>query len=73
MCIWKTELKVNGSFRLFAAGNIYIVIYAAVQAKMVAQVIFLNSFTICSLCKRKFVVYPFVDKETNGSNDLQLD
>jgi hypothetical protein len=25
------------------------------------------AFTICSSCKRKFVVCPFVDKETNGS------
>ncbi len=29
--------------------------------------IFLNLFTICSSCKRKFVVCPFVDKETSGS------
>jgi hypothetical protein len=43
------------------------------QAKLVAQAIFLNSFTICSLCKLKFVVCPFVDKETNGSYDLQID
>ncbi len=27
---------------------------------------FLYPFTICSSCKRKFVVYPFVDKEANG-------
>jgi hypothetical protein len=26
---------------------------------------FLNQFIICSLCKRKFVVFPFVDEETN--------
>jgi hypothetical protein len=29
------------------------------------QVIFLNPFTVCSLCKRKFVVCPFGDEETN--------
>ncbi len=29
--------------------------------------IFLNPFTICSSCKRKFVVCPFVDKERNKS------
>jgi hypothetical protein len=28
---------------------------------------FLNLFTICSSCKRKFVVCPFVDEETNES------
>ncbi len=32
---------------------------------MEAQVIFLNPFTVCSSCKREFVVFPFVDKETN--------
>jgi hypothetical protein len=33
----------------------------------VAQAIFLNPFTVCSLCKQKLVVRPFVDEETNGS------
>jgi hypothetical protein len=28
---------------------------------------FLNLFTVCSLCKRKFVVCLFVDEEANGS------
>jgi hypothetical protein len=28
---------------------------------------FLILFTVCSSCKRKFVVFPFVDIETNGS------
>jgi hypothetical protein len=32
-----------------------------------AQAIFLNSFTVCSSCKRKFVVFTSVDEETNGS------
>jgi hypothetical protein len=31
------------------------------------QVIFFNQFTVCSSCKRKFVICPFVDEETNGS------
>jgi hypothetical protein len=26
----------------------------------------LNPFTVCSSCKRKFVVFPLVDEETNG-------
>jgi hypothetical protein len=29
--------------------------------------IFLKPFTVCSSCKRKFVVCPFIDEETNGS------
>jgi hypothetical protein len=28
---------------------------------------FLNPFTVCSWCKRKFVICPFVDEETNKS------
>jgi hypothetical protein len=28
---------------------------------------FLNPFTVCSSYKRKFVICPFVDEETNGS------
>jgi hypothetical protein len=31
---------------------------------------FLNLFTVCSMCKRKFVVCLFVDKETNRSYPL---
>jgi hypothetical protein len=31
---------------------------------------FLNSLTVCSSCKRKFVVCPFVDAKTNGSYPL---
>jgi hypothetical protein len=37
------------------------------KQKTEAQVIFLHPLTICSPCKRKLVVCPFVDKETNGS------
>jgi hypothetical protein len=37
------------------------------KRKKKAQAIFLNPFTVCSSCKRKFVVCPFVDEETNGS------
>jgi hypothetical protein len=32
-----------------------------------AQAIFPNPFTVCSSCKRKFVICLFVDEETNGS------
>jgi hypothetical protein len=52
----------------------YIYIYAAVsKRKPKAQAIFLNPFTGCSLCKRKFVVCPFVYEEINGSYILQTD
>jgi hypothetical protein len=34
---------------------------------MEALAIFPNPFTVCSSCKREFVVCPFVDKETNRS------
>jgi hypothetical protein len=37
------------------------------QNGMGAQVIFLNPVTICSSCKWKSVVLPFVDEETNRS------
>jgi hypothetical protein len=32
-----------------------------------SQVIFLNLFIVCSSCQWKFVVYPFIDEETNVS------
>ncbi len=35
--------------------------------KTEAQVIFLNPFTVSSLCIWTFVVCPFVDEETDGS------
>ncbi len=34
------------------------------KRKTEAQAIFLNPFTVCSSCKRKFVVSPIVDEET---------
>jgi hypothetical protein len=48
--------------------SISIYIFAAVSnGKVKAWAIFLNPLTICSLCKRKFVIGPFVYKETSGS------
>ncbi len=41
--------------------------------KTEAQAIFLNPFTVCSLCKWKFVVCLFVDEKTYGSDRLQTD
>jgi hypothetical protein len=37
-----------------------------------AQAIFPNPFTVCSLCKWKFVVCLFVDEETNGNYRIRL-
>ncbi len=48
----------------------FIYVYAAVsngKRKTEAQAIFLKQFTVCSSCKRKFVVCPSVYEETNGS------
>jgi hypothetical protein len=38
-----------------------------IKQKMKAQVIYLNLFTFCSLYKQNFVIYQFVDEETNIS------
>jgi hypothetical protein len=49
---------------------IYIYLHDAisnVKWKTEAQTITLNLFTVCSSCKGKFVVCPFVYEETNGS------
>jgi hypothetical protein len=35
--------------------------------KTKAKVVSLNPFTVCSSCKRKFVVCPFLNEETDGS------
>jgi hypothetical protein len=35
------------------------------KRKTEAQAIFLDSFTLCSECKWKFVVCPLVDEKTN--------
>jgi hypothetical protein len=45
----------------------YVYICCHFKRKTEALTIFLNPFTTCSLCKQKFVVFPFVDKETNRS------
>ncbi len=46
---------------------IYIFCRFKQKTKNGAQATFLNPFTVCSACERKFVVCPFVDEETNGS------
>ncbi len=40
--------------------------------KTEAQVIFLNLFTVCSSCKRKFVVRPFVNKANRLNGLIRL-
>jgi hypothetical protein len=45
-------------------------IFAAVSSrkrKTEVKAIILNPFTVCSSCKRMFVVFLFANKETNGS------
>jgi hypothetical protein len=46
--------------------HICIYICCCFKRKTEAQGIFLNPFTICSSCKQKFVICPFVDKKMNG-------
>jgi hypothetical protein len=55
-------------YNLYNYGNgIYIYVYILpFQIENGSQAIFLNPFTVCSSCERKFVVCPFV-VETNGS------
>ncbi len=66
MHILKTELTGNGNFHSYAANrNIYVYICYPFKRKTEAQAIFLNLFTVCLLCKRNFVFYPFVDEETD--------
>jgi hypothetical protein len=58
---------------LYISLHIYIYIYIYIQIcccykrKTEAQPIFLIPFTVCSSCKRKFVVSLFVDEDTNRS------
>jgi hypothetical protein len=54
----------------FAANNEKLHTYTQIsnaKQKTESQAIFLNPFTVCSSCKRKFVVCPFVHEVTNGS------
>ncbi len=45
-------------------GTTYTVV---LNGKLEAQTFFFHPFTVCSSFKRKFVVCPLVDEETNGS------
>jgi hypothetical protein len=45
----------------------YAYIFCRFKRKTKSQAIFLNLLTVCSSYKQKFVIFPFVFKETNGS------
>jgi hypothetical protein len=54
-------------FSLYVCRYTYIYCLSNAKRKTEAQAIFLYLFTVCSFCKRKFVVCPFFGEETNGS------
>jgi hypothetical protein len=42
------------------------IIYIMLPFEQKTEAVFLHPFTVCSLCKQKFVVCHFVDEETSG-------
>jgi hypothetical protein len=60
----ETEKKRHGNMEKWRYGDMKT---SNRKRKMKAQSDFLNPFTVCSSCKQKFVVCPFVDEETNTS------
>jgi hypothetical protein len=60
----KDDVTILFAATILTAPTVYIC--CRFKQKMEAKAIFLNPFTIRSLCKRKFVVCPFVDKAANG-------
>ncbi len=73
--IYKYIYIYDSSIYLYISIYVYInILYMlAFKRKMEAQAIFLNSFNVCSLCKRKFVICSFVYKEIKGSYPLAMD
>ncbi len=64
-----TEMYIYTSTYMY----LYLYLYnicCGFKRKTEAQAIFLNPFTVCSPCKWKFIVRPFVYEEING---LQTD
>ncbi len=47
--------------------ELYTYIFCCFKWNTEVQAIFLNLFTVCSSCKWKFVIHPYVVEETNGS------
>ncbi len=70
---WNSKLFWNGSIiYTYIRIQIYIDIHILYicwrfKRKTEAEAIFLNPFTVCSLCMRKFVICRFFNEETNGS------
>ncbi len=54
-------------FLLFGQTDVGIDSNGSIVFGSVSDNIFLHPFTICSSCKQKFVLCPFVYEETNGS------
>jgi hypothetical protein len=59
---WKLTISISSIFCLKNSRNMEIDTLRH-QMENGSQAVFLNLFIICSSCKRKFVVCPFVDKE----------
>ncbi len=59
---WRTWTWRHGSKML---GN-SLALQKKIQRKKEVHAIFLNLFSICSSCKRKSIVCPLIDEETNG-------
>jgi hypothetical protein len=70
MKTWKHENKETwrpGNMEKWRHGNMEMETKSNGKWKTEAQAKFLNPFTVGSSCKRKFVVFPFIDLETSGS------
>jgi hypothetical protein len=61
------QTKVFRFLFLFATNKQKVPFAAVSKGKWNPKAIFFNLFTVCSSCKRKFVICPFVDEEKNGS------
>jgi hypothetical protein len=55
----------NGDMEAWRQGDMRTWRHGDIKQQMEAQLIFLNPFTACSSCKQIFVIYPFLDKDTN--------
>jgi hypothetical protein len=60
MGIWRHIIKISGNSEVLRKKS-------NGKRKTEALPVFLNAFTVCSSCKRTFVLCPFVDEETSGS------
>jgi hypothetical protein len=60
----------HGDMKTWRSGDMETWRRGDITRKKETQAIFLNPFTVCSSWKRKFIVCPFVDEESNGRNLL---